>query len=553
MLHPVLRAATPPGLVLLLVLALPATEPSHSPLEVARQIDAIIEKRLEVEGLQPAPLATDAEFLRRASLDLAGQVPPASRVREFLADESPDRDSRAIEALLTSDDFGRRLGGVWRDWIAPAELPSEGNGGNQPIQATRNLGEWFAQQFNADRPWDEIVREVVQVDGTLKESPQGLFYSLTGTDTGIPEPAGATRAVTSLFLGLDLQCAQCHDDPYRPWSQDEFWGQAAFFKNLEARFNGRYFDSVTESIGKKSEKGARKFAASDRSANGLITIPKDSFENAGKVVSGRFLRGMPLEAKPDEALRPLLSSWLTARENPYFARAFVNRTWSLLFSRGLVNPIDDMRPENPATHPEVLELLTAEFLGSGFDVKHLVRCIVHTRAYRRSSVVSKTRPGELEELNGRFPVRLMSTDQLHESLKRALDDPKLDLRTYDPNQIRKFGESSPVGDPHTEFSRLFETDENDSTRFTHGIPQFLALINHPRIASGGPRVARLVKEEVPDDEAVRHLYESTLSRPPTTIELEEALEFLREEPDRPGGLAGVLWMLVNRSEFLLIR
>ena len=550
-----------PLLAAVLVASATQADEVPRPQEVAALIDSAIDTRLTAANLSTGGVAGDVEFLRRAHLDLNGRIPSAEKARAFLESRAPDKRARLIDELLAESAFGVHLGRVWRDWIAPAELPSEGNGGNQPIKATRNLGTWFAEQFNTDQPWNEIVKRVVTVDGNLKESPQGLFYSLVGTDTGIPEPAGATRAISSLFMGVDIQCAQCHDDPYRDWKQDDFWGAAAFFRNMQANFDGRYFASITESFGKPTGKGAKKVTTRDESPNGAITIPSSSFENAGSVVEGRYLLGEPLQTEDKEPLRPFFAEWLVSPKNPYFATAFVNRIWAHYFSRGLVEPIDDMRPENAPTHPKVLELLTAEFVDSGFDIKHLVRCLLNTRAYQRTSASQPTVPADQRETHrkasaagyGRREVKLLSTDQLYESLKSALGNDSLDLRTYDANESKKFGESSPVGDEYMEFQRLFETDENDATNFTHGIPQFLALVNHPNVSSGGPAVEALEKESLQTGDAIETLYLSTLSRPPTDEELAEAKEFIEASTSRREGYAGVLWMLLNRSEFMLCR
>lgn len=540
-------------LVLSLVLLSADSETvARDALQIAGRIDSRIEEVLKTQKLAPVAIAGDVEFMRRAYLDITGRVPTVEQAKAFLDSKQVDKRRQLIDELLASENYGEQLGRVWRDWIAPAELPSEGNGGNQPIKATRNLGVWFAKQFNSNQPWDKIVESIINVEGNLKEHPQGLFYSLVGTDTGIPEPAGATRAVSTLFLGLDLQCAQCHDDPYRDWQQTDFWAMAAFFRNMEGRFNGRYFDSITESFGKKLGKGGKKTTTGDSSPNGSITIPKDSFKNAGTVVSARFVMADAVSAKEKQPLRPVFANWLVSKENPYFARAFVNRTWAYFFGRGLVLPIDDMREGNPPSHPEVLDLLTEEFVDSNFDVKHLIRCLVNTRAYQRTSAAKNDAERKALGRFGRRPVKLMSADQLYDSLKLALADPKLDLRTYDSKESKRFGESSPVGDEYTEFQRLFETDENDSTNFTHGIPQFLALLNHPRVSSGGPKVERMLKDKMEPAAAVEELYLSTLSRRPTVEETKEAVEYIAKN-DRQVGYAGVLWMLLNRSEFMLIR
>ncbi len=535
--------------------SLRATEPLPA-AEVARRVDAAIETQLESKGVLPTRVAGDVEFLRRVHLDIAGTLPTAEEAKSFLAGGSVERRAQLVDRLLASERFGVQLGRVWRDWVAPAELPSEGNGGNQPIAATRNLGGWFAQQFNANRPWNQIVESIVNVDGNLKEKPQAIFFSLVGTDTGIPEPAGATRAVSTLFLGVDLQCAQCHDDPYREWKQTDFWGTAAYFRNMQAKFDGRYFASIKESFGKKLEKGAKKTNRGDASPNGSITIPKSSFENAGDVVPARFLfdaSASEMEVQATQPLRPLFSDWLTSPSNPFFARAFVNRTWSYFFGRGLVEPIDDMRPENKPSHPEVIDLLTREFVASGFDVKYLVRCLTNTKAYQRTSAALTEAEEAAVDNFGRRRTKLLSADQLYDALRAALADPGLDLRTYDAEKAKKFGESSPVGDPYMEFCRLFETDENDASTFTHGIPQFLALVNHPHVSTGGKVVEKLVKENVAPVAAVEQLYLGTLSRWPREEEIAEAVRYVEASEDRTEAYAGVLWMLLNRSEFILVR
>ncbi len=532
--------------------AIEASAQSRDAASVSARIDAEIEKQLIREKHAPAAPASDEEFVRRAYLDITGRIPTAKQAAAFLDSKEVDKRTRLIDELLASPQYGEQFGRVWRDWIAPAELPSEGNGGNQPIAATQNLGKWFAQKFNANEGWDAIVRQLLTADGTLKEQPQGLFFSLVGDDTGKPNPAGAARSVGSLFLGMQLQCAECHDDPFKHYLQTDYYGLAAFFRNVSWRFNGRYFDFVSEGSAKAN--GAKiTLPPKDIAPVGSISIPKGALKNGGKVVAGKFPEGDLLAAKDGEPLRPILARWLTAPENPYFARAFVNRTWAYFFSRGIVNPIDDIREDNPPTHPELLDLLTAEFIASGFDVKHLVKCITLSKAYQRTSKPHHGDGPRAVSLFARMPLKVMSADMLYDSLRLALADPSLDLRSYDSKEAQRFGESSPVGTPYDEFAKLFATNEEDSTDFTHGIPQLLALINHPRLRMGGKFVDELLKAKLEPHVAVEHLYLATLSRRPTAEELSEATAFLAKRADAKRGYSAVLWTLINRSEFMLIR
>jgi hypothetical protein len=260
-----------------------------------------------------------------------------------------------------------------------------------------------------------------------------------------------------------------------------------------------------------------------------------------------------------DALRPALAEWLTAKDNPYFARAFANRLWFYFFARGIVNPVDDFRELNPPSHPGLMKLLANEFADSGFDVKHLVRCICNSEAYQRTSRVA---PGANEQTVsaltanfGRMPLRVMTADVLLDSLKLAYGDPKLDLRAIDPKDGNASGESAPVAEPYLEFLRRFGTNEDDATDFTHGIPQMLSMINHPRLLAGSKALDAKLKAKPASgaDEVVEFLYLSTLSRRPTAGEKAAADRYLKKAPDAAKGYNGVLWMLVNRTEYLLVR
>ena len=238
-----------------------------------------------------------------------------------------------------------------------------------------------------------------------------------------------------------------------------------------------------------------------------------------------------------------------------FARAFANRLWFQLFTRGIVHPVDDMRALNPPTHPGLLNLLANEFAASGFDVKHLLRCICNSQTYQRTS----RGKGEAQQAAfGRAPMRVMTADMLLESLKLAYNDPKLDLRTHDKDSGNTNGESAAVGDPYMEFHRRFATNEEDTTDFTHGIPQMLTFINHPRLRSiseGGKVMEDFLKKH-PDLEPaqiIERLYLSTLSRRPTAEESAESVAYTAACDEPAQAYTDVLWMLVNRSEFLFVR
>ena len=508
----------------------------HDPTEVSDAIDELVERRLTEEGLKPASLSSDEEFVRRLYLDLTGRIPTAEEAVAFLEEASQGKRVALIETLLESPEFGNHFGRSWRDWICPPELPSDMNGGKQPHKETRELGKWFAERFNSGDSWDRIVRDLLLAKGELKNQPQLIYYGLVGQDAKVT-PDGSAASVASLFMGAQLQCARCHDDPYRDWSQRQFWSISAFFGNLTGDF-------------KKVE---------EKKAEGRVRIPKDAFHNAGETIPASF----PNEAeKPGDGekrnWREVFADWLTAKENPFFARAFANRLWFQLFSRGLVNPVDDIRPLNPPSHPVLLQMLTEEFKAADFDLRHMLRCLCNSRAYQRSVHTSPDTDdarGPKRNLFGRAPLRNMTADMLLESLKLAYGDPKFDLRNLSKGDGNANGESAAVGDEYLEFHRRFETNEEDATDFTHGIPQMLTFLNHPRLLEGSRGLDEFLRKnpETPSAEIIRRLYLSTLSRYPTQEELTQAETHFAESSDLVFARNEVLWMLVNRSEFIFIR
>lgn len=511
---------------------------AHDPHEVARAIDRHIDEFLSAARLKPSPMTDDEEFLRRVYLDLTGRVPTADQAREFLDSEEPDRRPGLIDTLLESPEFGEQFGRTWRDWVMPPELPSDNNGGAQPFGEARAFGSWLGRKFAADEPWDRITREILTVKGDIKDNPQVIFFGLVGHG-GKTTADGTAKAVASLFLGVQLQCARCHDDPYRDWSQQEHWGLAAFFGRAQGDFRKI---QVADSPDRKP---------------GEITIPGDAFRNSGTTVLASFLRGADFEAKGDRDLREPFVDWLVAKDNPYFARSFSNRVWFYLFGRGIVNPIDDFRELNPPSHPGLMKLLAQEFVASKYSVRHLFRCVLNSRSYQRASRVE---PGldepardALTTAFGRMPMRLMTADRLYDSLKQVYGDGNLDLRTAVKDSTT--GQAAPVKDPWLEFQRRFGTNEEDPTDFTHGVAQMLTMLNHPRLLAGSRLLDEYLKSnaEATPEQIVEWLYLSTLSRRPDDEELAEAVAYVRLTGDSAKAYPGVLWMLVNRSEFLLIR
>jgi hypothetical protein len=482
--------------------------------ELASRIDRLVEARLEAEGLRPAEAADDAEFLRRVHLDLHGVVPTAEQAARFLADTDPARRTRLIDELLAGPRYGEYLGDVWQGYLI-SPLADD-----RRTRADR-LRRWLADRFNT-RTWDRVATELLTAAGKLEENP-AVSYLVEGR---LPRTVPDLTDLTSrYFLGVRLSCAQCHDHPFVAWRRQDFWGMAAFFAQVQTPGKSKLVYQV----------GLR-----DDSALTLDSLVKDGTPDGFLSRPPTFLGGAEPRAAKGTPSRAALAAWMTAPDNPYFARAAANRTWARLFGRGIVNPPDDMHEANPPSHPELLDLLARRFVESGFDLKFLTRAVVLSRAYQRTS-----RPGSAPEqqaaLFGRMSVKVLSAGQLYDSLVVALGPPER-VRGADARQ-----------DPRDEFTQFFgEAGDPDPTAYRRGIPHLLRLMNSGQFA-GRNAAARLARPGAAADDVAAGLFLTVLSRRPTADEA----ELFRRHAARVGAVEvaarELAWALVMTSEFSLNR
>jgi hypothetical protein len=336
-----------------LLAADPATPPDTAEATV-RRIDVRLAERFEIDGIIPAPRADDAEFLRRLSLDLVGRIPTSDEVRRFLDDIAPDKRRRAVERLLDDPQHARHFAETWQALLLP-----EAARDREVRYFQAGFETWLEQRRRERAAMDEIVRRLLEVPITDPLGPPQLVL----TDLRKPNPlafiaakeadAGKIAAdVTRLFLGIRIECAQCHDHPFDDWTRQQFWSQAAFFAGIERRGRGAFSPLV-------------EFA--DRHA---ISPPEWD-----ETVPAAFLDGTQPRLDAGQPARAALADWITSPTNLYFARAVVNRVWGQLMGRGLVDPVDDFQAGNPPSHPELLGELAAAFAASGFDLDFLYRAI----------------------------------------------------------------------------------------------------------------------------------------------------------------------------------
>jgi len=508
----------------------------------AERIDTLIGARLRAEQITPSPPADDAEFLRRVYLDLTGQIPPYDKAVAFLESNGPGRRAKLIDELLAAPEFGRHFAGLWSQLILGNEIP------NNSRELFRT---WLAEQLNQGQGWDKIVFEMLTAEGDLKQNPATVFV-LAQTDDGKITPNLLAATTTRYFLGVQLQCAECHNHPFTNWKQSEFWGMAAFFtkvKNLPASKTATVTGISEAPLPSDPKKNAKPPAV----VEAAIVIPNTAGKAAGTSVRAKFLDADEPTIRPEDPFRPSLASWVTAADNKYFARATVNRLWAMMFGRGLVNPVDDMHAENLSIHAELLDFLTDEFKSSGFDVKHLLRCICNSQTYQRTSRPVQGNADDHETFS-HMAGKVMNPEVLYDALTRALAVKELNVVTGKATTIGIGGaaKASPASN-RDKFIRFFKTQDADSvaTEFTHGIPQALNLMNDPQFTRGTPVVDQLLKAKLTPEQAIERLFLTVLTRRPTATESERLLRYVEDQGDAARGYTGVVWVLINTPEFII--
>jgi hypothetical protein len=482
--------------------------------EMARAIDRHILARLQEEGLQASPRCDDAEFLRRVYLDLAGVIPTADRARAFLDSPAPDKRQVLIEELLADARYAQHQTDIWQGLLIP-KLSD-----NRRI-ATEPFTEWLRNSFQENKPWNRLVTELLTASGSPADNGATVYWLANAT------PDKVTDSVSRLFLGIQLQCAQCHDHPFTGWKQTEYWGLAQFF--MKVRFEGNARRDGTASVS-ESDRGRRSMLP-----EGVKQVPP------------QFFQGPQPNLARSEPYRPVFAQWLTSPDNPYFGPATVNRVWSQFFGHGLVDPVDDMHPGNPPSHPELLRELSLWFVSTGYDLKALIRAICLSETYQRTSKPAGNNEGDTQWFS-HMAIRPLTPEQLFDSLQQVIGQ-------ADANRGggRAAANAAREGSARAQFVAFFASEEGaDPTEYQAGIPQVLRLMNAPQLNRGGALVEEAWRRHKDPKDRIEHLFLGTLSRRPRPEELQRFLQHLQQNRDNErAALADILWVLLNTGEFAM--
>jgi hypothetical protein len=505
-----LRADTPKPLALqsgsVSGLAVPAI---RDPSNLTGRIDQLIAAGLGDAKIPAAPLSDDAEFLRRVYLDLTGKIPSVTQARQFLGDPAPDRRQKLIDRLLDSGGYVRHFTNFWRSVLLPETFAVADNGG---LRA--GLMAWLRQRLADNIPYDKMVRDLIQPGG-----PRAFYQA----NENKPENLAASTA--RIFLGVKLECAQCHSHPFAPWRREQFWGLAAFYTGLP-------------------QPGQRGRAAP------VANPPQIRIPGTEKIAPARFLDDKLPEFTDGADPRVLLANWVTAADNPYFARAVVNRVWAHFFGIGLVDPVDEMGAQNAASYPELLDELGRDFTAHRFDLKYLIRAIVSSQTYQRTSRVIDATHDNPRSF-ARMSVKTMTAEQLFDSLAEA---------TGYQEPTRSSQSSGRGQGARSSFLAKFANPSGKQTESQLSILQALALMNGKLIAEvtdldRSETLAAILDAPFMDTPGrLDALYLAALTRKPNPQEAERLIKYVRDggsdgSPNK--ALADVFWALLNSGEFIL--
>ncbi|MCI0683255.1 MAG: DUF1549 and DUF1553 domain-containing protein [Gemmataceae bacterium] len=516
---------------LMALVAGPALLAAQEP-PLRQRIDAELRAAWQREKLTPAPRADDAAFLRRIYLDLAGTIPSYEEAKQFLADTDADRRTKLIDKLLADPRFAAHQAQVW-DLVFFGRNPPNGD-------ATRKrdgFRKWLAEQFAKEVSYDRWVRGLLLAE----EGDTGLFY--VQYRSRIEE---TTVAVSRIFMGTQLQCARCHDHPYEPVTQRDFYGMAGFFARL----------TFSENAGGKQ----RRYTVGEKSTGEVLFSGSAKEQRPGKKgdpVKPKFLGGPPLDEpplpkdfkEPKAPAKPLFSrkekfvAWLTAPDNPYFTKAVANRVWAQFMGRGQVHPVDDLSDKNTPTHPELFQAMTRALAEHKRDLKWFIREIVNTDAYQLASTGKDADP--LPPYYERARVRPLSAEEMVAALREGTG-------TNAANRLA--GKPAPEGATSEYMARYFGEPTNGRGDFQASLQAHLFMNNSGNIRQmlyqrKGSLSDELAKSKAPWPDKVDRLFLTVLTRLPRPEERERFVAFLTSEPRADQLIQDAIWALVNCAEF----
>jgi hypothetical protein len=490
-------------------------------------IDKFVFAKLKMLSIPPSDLCRDEEFIRRAYLDVCGLLPPAKEVREFLADQSPNKRAKLIDTLLERPEYADFWTLKWSDVFRSSRKSVQ-------VKGTHVFQHWLRDHITKNTGFDAVIREMLTASGSTFANPPANYYRIAR------DPQNLAETTAQLFFGIRMQCAKCHNHPFERWTQDDYYSMAAFFARVQRKKDPLEPGPMPQQPGAEIIYDSR---------SGEVTQPR-----TGQVMKPKFMGGSVPNIAAGTDRRQVLADWLVSGDNPFFAKSVANRIWYHLQSKGIVDPVDDFRDSNPSANDELLDALAKDFVAHKFDVKHLIRVIMNSRTYQLSAQTNDYN-AEDSKYFSHAVTKLLTAEQLLDSICGVTEVPEkfaglplgtraVQLPDSDINHtfLKTFGQ--PARELACECER--ESDSN--------LAQALQLINGPtineKVRNPNNRIGRLLNAKTAEREMLDELYLSTLARLPNPENVKVALEHVSRATDKRKAWEDIQWALLNAKEFL---
>lgn len=488
-------------------------------------------------GVRPADPADDAEWVRRVHLDIVGHIPDLEVVQKFLADKDKSKRAKLIDKLLDEDaGYIRNFTTIWTNNLIGRTTPRNVNRGS--------LQKFLREGFGKNRGWNEMVSDLLSAEGRSDQNGATNFLLSHMNEGGIPATAISAR----LFLGMQVQCTQCHNHPFNEWKQNAFWEFNSFFKQVRAQEVRKYNEKTGRMDVDHMELARMDFGGPIyfERRNGLMEVAYPKFN------------GVEVNPEADTNRRKELASLVITGSRTLVSDAIVNRMWGHFFGYGFTKPVDDMGPHNPPSHPALLERLSEEFVKAGYDLKQLIRWICNSEAYNLTSRLNPKNAKDKQDspaagdspLFSHMYLKSMSAEQLYDSLIVATNAHKSASGSWEQAEERRQKWMQ-------QFVQAFGTDENDeATSFDGTIPQALMMMNGELMQSAlsdakGTLLYEVVNTHGSAPEKVKQLYLATLSRAPSSRELKTADKIMKNATSPLEAFQDLYWALLNSNEFII--
>jgi hypothetical protein len=512
--------------------------PSYT-FEKKTLVDTFTQKKWQELGIVPSDLSSDEIFIRRVFVDITGTLPTPKQVSDFLKDTSADKRDKLIDRLVETPEYSYYFANRWADVLRVKR------GQNNPQRAfgTFAFHSWIRESIASDKPYDQFAREILAAIGDESKAPPTIWYR------DLQKPEQFADDACQLFLGVRVACAQCHHHPYEKWSQDDYWGMASFFAQIGRK------PAPNLGVVVQNPNQARQIIFNK--GTGTVTNTR-----TGKTAIMRALDGPAVELSAGEDPRHRLVDWMVDAKNPFFARAVVNRYWAHFFSKGIVDPVDDMRVTNPPSNPELLDALADDLIKHNFSLKHLVKTLVKSRTYQLSAM-----PNEFNKLDkksfARYYPHRMSAEVLFDAISQVTNSPAnfqgLPTDKYAPNRAIMLPDESFPSYFLDVFGRPQRISACECERVSEAnLAQVLHLLNSQEIQSKltrvGGRSEMMVRDSRPDAEKVEELFVWAFARRPSQAQMDVALRNIQANgKSRQFAYENIIWALINTKEFILIQ